>query len=143
VRTSHLVGLLVGLASTSCDSPTEFVLGSTYVMRSIAGDPLPAPWAPNDAVTGRMLGSSVLLTDDGKGRYLATYEHDGGQTFQQNSELTYTRDGADIAITFTCPPDALCIAGPHLVGRILEDGLRITTSNVIRTPVMFDRGVAR
>ena len=143
MRTSRRVGLFIGLAIISCDSPTEVVLGPTYVMRSIANDPLPAPWAPNDAVSGRILGSSMMISDDGKGLWFATYEGEGGQTYHQDSGFAYTRDGNDIAITLTCPPNASCIAGPHLVGRILEDGLRITTSNVIRTPVVFERGITQ
>lgn len=111
----------------------------TWALRSIDGVMLPAPWAQNEALVSRMTSATLLLRADGTGTWHAVIEETpGGTLLTEDADVTYTRDGANIAISFTCNDLADCIAGPHLVGTWSDTGLTITTSLVTRAPLVFE-----
>jgi hypothetical protein len=86
-----------------------------------------------------MLSSYLHFRGDGTGVWISLIEiGDGSGTFEQTSEFTYTQNGPAITISLRCPDTASCIAGPHLVGDVTANTLLIPTSNVIRTPLVFE-----
>lgn len=124
--------------AVACSSPTgsETALGDVYTLATIAGVPLPAPYAPNAGVPDLMVSSTLALDDDGTGTWQSVIDG-AGDPYDQTSEFTWTRAGARVSITLRCPPTAGCIAVPHLVGDLDGGTLTVSTSPVIRTPLVF------
>jgi hypothetical protein len=102
----------------------------TYVLQRVAGDPLPTVIQSTDFVSVSVLSDTIRLRSDGTGVISGVREiiplrpggpadgpHSISTTF--HSEAT----GGEIAITFDCPPAALCIRPPHLLVRAAEGGL--------------------
>ena len=138
--TIHL-GALGALLLYACENSTAVdARGSRYALRSIAGNPLPAAYAPNPSVTSRVFADTLVLREDGTGEWKAVIENSfGGPTFVGTAELTYTQRDATIRISFVCPDLASCIEPPHLVGEVTSDGLDIQMSRVSRAPLVYER----
>jgi hypothetical protein len=118
------------------------VAGERYVLRSIAGIALPAPYAQNPQHTARILADTIVLREDGTGEWRALIEQSlNGPAHVARVELTYTQDGDDIAVSFVCKDGAACVAPPHYVGEALSGGDRIEfrTSRVTRAPLIYAR----
>jgi len=64
----------------------------------------------------RLVAESRCATDDA---------HPQGSDFSYAQALSYVVRGSRIEITFICPPNADCIAGPHLVGEQIDSGLAL------------------
>ena len=121
-----------------CRSETEPVSGRIYVMQSIAGQALPAPYAPNPDFNGLAVADTLALHEDGTGERRFVHEGDTpGSRIAERSDLTWTQSGPQITITLDCPPMALCIAGPHFVGTVASGKLTITQSLVTRQPLVY------
>lgn len=118
------------------------VAGERYVLRSIAGIPLPAPYAQNPEHNARIIADTLVLHEDGTGEWRALIETSlNGPTHAARVELMYTQDGDDIAISFVCDDMGACIAPPHFVGEARSGGDRIDfhLSRVSRAPLVYDR----
>ena len=130
------------LLSTACDSPSEpapTLNANGYVLQSIDGVPLPAPWAPSGTVTSRMRSATLTLHEGGTGTWHAVIEETpGGATITEDRDLTYVLDGTHLEISYQCNDLGSCIAGPHLVGSLTSHGLTITTSLVTLAPLVFE-----
>jgi hypothetical protein len=113
--------------------------GDDYVLKSIAGVDLPAPWAEYEGISARMMSATLTLREDGTGTWRAVTESElNGPTTEWESEVTYSLDGSGIAIDFVCSDLADCIAGPHFLGEVTATGILISTSTVMRAPLVFD-----
>jgi hypothetical protein len=125
----------------SCNLDPD-VAGERYVLRSIAGIALPAPYAQNPQHNARILADTLILREDGTGEWRALIEQSlNGPTNTARIEVTFTQDGDDIAVSFVCPDLASCVAPPHYVGEALSGGDRIEfrTSRVTRAPLIYAR----
>jgi hypothetical protein len=116
-----------------------------YALESIAGVPLPAPYAQNPSYNGLLVADSIAFREGGTGFRHSVYQDENSTTrYAIDEDFNWTRDDNEIAITFICPPAALCIAGPHLIGTTDEATLTITDSKVTRQPLVYRRsGVER
>ncbi len=134
------LSLLTALFVMACrDSNAPGSLGTVYVLQSIAGQPLPAAYAENLQLPDRMFADTLVLRDDGTGESRTVIEESlGGSKDHQIQQLTYSGTN-HIEITFTCPPAALCIAGPHLAGDVGAGGIVFSVSKVTRAPLVFER----
>lgn len=140
-----LSGLIIA-AAMGCSLEDLSPIGRDfYALESVAGVPLPAPYAPNDAYNGLVIADSIMFREDGTGLRHAVYQEENStEKYALDDDLNWTRNGNTIAITFVCPPMASCIAGPHLTGTIEETTLTITDSKVTRHPLVYRRsGVER
>lgn len=133
------ISVLIAAAITvGCDSSTA-PIADVYVLRSIANAALPAPYAPNPEYPNRLISGSLILFEDGSGRWEAVAELElGGATFDFESELQWSREGNDLTITLACNDVASCVAGPHFSGTLSADRLTVPASNVMRTPLVFE-----
>lgn len=140
-RQRLLVATLAMAAAACSDSAGPVPLeGDHFVLTSIAGIGLPAPWAPNPVAQERMLAASLVLQDDGSGTWMATVETSvSGPTVTWNDDVTWQRSGNHVEIDIECDDLGSCIAGPHFVGEITDDGFTVTTSSVTRPPLVFHR----
>lgn len=116
-----------------------------YALESIAGVPLPAPYAQNPDYNGLFVADSMAFREDGTGFSHSVYQPENSvEKYMTDNDFNWTRDGNTIAITFVCPPGADCMAGPHLTGSVDEMTLTITESKVTRQPLVYRRsGVER
>ncbi len=138
-RFSYYVAASTALASVLAAGCGEGHLsGSRFVLDNINGQPIPAISFENDFSRYVALADIVVLTSQSRG-YQSTrirVEPPGGgsesETYASTTNFTYELASplepgilsADIAITFDCPPNAGCIKGPHLTGRI--EGSRLS-----------------
>ncbi len=96
-----------------------------YDLVSIAGDPLPAPFVVQGAqVLVTVVSSRIRLRNDHRGEEVVRQLVSGQSSPNENTiEFGFTIEGNTIRITYDCPDLASCIAGPHLEGRIDDQGM--------------------
>ena len=134
-----LVALLI---VSACDNdPLAPLSGDQYVLRSIAGVSLPAPYAPNPDHNERIVADTLAFQSNGSGMRRTVYEGNPDPAARRLEESTFNwiGQGDRVEITFTCPPDALCIQGPHLAGTRSNSEIVITESAISRHPLVFAR----
>src|SRR3954462_15790121 len=107
---------IVLAAAMGCSADTASPLGRDfYALQSVAGIPLPAPYAQNPYYNGLVVADSMAFREDGTGTRHAIYQQESStERYATDEGFSWTRDGNNIAITFVCPALASCIAGPHL-----------------------------
>jgi hypothetical protein len=99
-----------------------------YRLERYEGAPLPAVTFQSSSGTSFIVSEQIMLGDNGKGLRTSVGRtvdaaHPQGDDFSYSRELGYTVRNGQIAITLICPPNADCIAGPHLVGERKGDEL--------------------
>jgi hypothetical protein len=142
ILTKPLCTAALVLAAVACGDGTGPTLtdGDIFVLRSIAGVVVPAPWAPNPGATERMLSAALTLHEDGTGTWVAVVETAvSGPTVAWNNDVTWVRSGDHLEIDIECDDLGSCIPGPHLVGDLTETGFTVTESSVTRSPLIFER----
>jgi hypothetical protein len=115
--------------------------GDIYVLRSIAGVSLPAPFVPNPIEGNRLVADTIALAANGTGER-RTLQDGGvpGEPSRHRTELTYTRTAHRIDINFVCRDTGDCIGGPHLSGTITNAGITIDQSTVYAVkPFVYTR----
>jgi hypothetical protein len=105
-------------------------LAGRYRLERYEGSPLPAVMFQSSAGTSFIVSEQIVLDEDGDGLRFATGRtvdaaHPQGDDFSYSHALTYTARNGQIAITFICPPNADCIAGPHLIGERVAGGIAL------------------
>jgi hypothetical protein len=143
MRNAALPALVLAAACIGCGETAASAAGDTYVLRSIAGDALPAVFTESDAVRVRILADTLVLADDRTGHEVQRLETltavDGSlHTYRSVVTLTWSvRDGR-LEIAYDCPDFASCIAPPHLAGAATAAGLTFDQS-LGRAPLVFER----
>jgi hypothetical protein len=128
-----------GPASPLADGET------VYVLRTVAGSPVPAVVLDNGYAVVTFLADTLRLQPDGSGvQVVVERTRDSGQPETESSEvrpLTYTVAGSRIAISIVCPPTALmlCAAPPHYRGTLTPTGLRLERALEYRVPLVYER----
>lgn len=132
-----LVGVLLSVGCTSSVTPSR---GELFILQSIAGIPLPAPYAENPNLDQRIIADSLWLTSLTAGERHTRVEVDAaGKTRLDVEEFDYVRTGDHIEISFRCPPNALCIKPPHMVGMLTVESFVVDQSVVSRRPLVYRR----
>jgi hypothetical protein len=127
--------LLVLSAVAACSSPNAPRLsGDLYTLVSIAGVPLPAPYAENPSLNQRIVADTIAFTSTTTGERRTVYEERSGI---ERTAFTYKLQNGNVEIAFKCPDTANCIAPPHMVGTLTFDDFRVTLSKVTRAPMTF------
>jgi hypothetical protein len=118
-----------------------------YVLRTLAGDPLPA--VGNQAANLVVIGDTIQLRADGTGletgvELVLDGTLPGGEIKRgYERQFSYRLSGTRLEVEFPCPRDALmlCAAPPHYAGSLTADGLELDHALYYRTPLQFDRVV--
>ena len=133
------VVLLLGCSESL--SPTD--IAGTYVLRRVANDPLPAVvWAEN-GVTIRVIAETLQFTPDSRGRLSSIRELESASgPIQPDSwvtDFTFRLVDDRIEVAFPCPPNADCVAPPHLVLHKTGDWVVADYAGGTRTPLLYAR----
>ena len=140
-----LLGALLATAGCEVVSPSPNRVG-TFVLTSVAGDPLPAVLTANDVATLIVVDDRIVLFDDGTAEKHTVVSYGGGpgatspsETDRSRSTLDYHEVGGEIHLNYRCNDTASCIGPPHLVGRYIEGGLQLDFALNFRVPLVYER----
>jgi len=127
----------------SCGESTRPEVAEAYVLRSIAGDQLPAVFSDGDLATFLILADTLFLADDGTGyeaRLSEIVDKTNGSTnrFSSEDNFDYVLENGRIEISYECADMGSCIAPPHLAGAVTITGLACDMS-LGRVPLLFER----
>lgn len=117
----------------------------TYVLRSVAGDPLPTVQFATEYITVRVLADTLRLRADGTGtERILQQAHLSTSTIPEppearESDVRYRTRRNRIELEYICPPNALCAAPPHLRGRLARGGLVFDYALGMRAPLVYER----
>lgn len=130
--------LILTAAVAGCGNGVAPLTGDIYILQSIAGVPLPAPYV-NAPDGSKIVADSIALDGNGRGTRRTTYDGPSINS-RQFTDLTYVQSGNHVDIYFPCPPNADCIPGPHLSGTITSASLTIDQSTVYSLkPLIYAR----
>lgn len=144
MRGSYLTILLSAACGLpSCAESTEPEVAEAYVLRSVAGEQLPAVFLDGDFATLRILADTLFLKEDGTGyeaRLSEMVDKADGSTNRYSSEanLDYLLANGRIEISYECADMGSCIAPPHLAGAVTITGL-VCDVSLGRVPLLFER----
>jgi hypothetical protein len=141
--------LLATVLLAGCGEPLgpEDVAG-TYVLRSVAGELLPAVAVASDDATFRIVADTLRLRADGTGRRLTTTEIEpavapaggnGPEVVRGERALRFRVVSARVEIEYVCGINEMCVAPPHLSGRRGRGELRIDYALGGRVPLVYGR----
>ena len=126
-----VTGLVLGLCGCRETLSPRDVTG-TYVLEQVGDDPLPAVVFRDGSGLVRIIADTLRLRMGGRGSFVSVrvIEHFSSSQLplaasRLESELTYRIADARVEMTFTCPPNAMCAPGPHLVGERVPRGMII------------------
>jgi hypothetical protein len=106
-------------------------VASAYALESIDGAPIPAVSVANDWVTLVTRADTLRFGDGAMGVNIVHWEaaysspevaDESGRT---ESAFSYRLREGRVEISFPCPPNALCMAPPHLYAAPVDGGLRV------------------
>lgn len=148
VRRSQAALLAIVLLA-GCGEPLgpEDVAG-TYVLRSIAGELLPAVALASGDGAFRIVVDTLRLRADGTGRRLTATEielaaapagGDGQEIVRGERELRLRVVSARVDIEYVCGINEMCVAPPHLSGRRSRGELRFDYALGGRVPLVYAR----
>lgn len=136
LRSFFLLPILAALAPAGCDSPlSPSEVAGTYVLALVNDAPLPAVVSENEWGTVTILADTLRLHSDRRGEGITVQREErhyqGGLEISTNKlqrTFGFTLKDRRIEIHFPCPPNANCIAGPHLVGHPTGEGLELSSA---------------
>ena len=120
-------------------------IAGTYVLERIGDHPLPAEVFRDAHGVVSVVADTLRLRPNGRGSFASVRVIDliGVEAPQVPSRmergLTFRVVDSRIEMQFSCPPNALCIAGPHLIARQHVRGLIVDTSLVADAPLHYRR----
>lgn len=140
---SVVAAVVLSVVPVACGEPAAIAEGETYVLRSIAGDLVPAVFTESDMVRVRILADTLELAEDHTGRevqHLETFTTVDGSldTYRSVVSLTWSMRDGRMTIAYDCPDFAACIEPPHLAGTATVTGVTFDFS-LGRTPLVFER----
>jgi hypothetical protein len=142
-RAGFAAALAFAGALPACGDAAGPVAEDSYVLRSIAGDALPALFSESEAVRVRIVADTLVLEDDLTGheaQRLETYTKVDGSLdiYDTTISLRWVMREGRLEITYDCPDFATCIEPPHLAGTATATGLDFDYS-LGRSPLIFER----
>ena len=143
-RNLIFIGLAVLLAGCSDPFGPADVDG-VYQLERIGDDPLPAVLFSNDHYTLRVLSDTMILYANGTGTIFSVQE---GESLDEGFEpsgpirvetpIGFRVRSDRIEIEFYCPPNAMCVQGPHITAWKTGDRLHARYF-ALETPLIYSR----
>ena len=147
-RSSHFLITLFAVLTSACgDSLAPGELGQEYTLVSVDGDILPTALYTTPSGTLRVLSQSIRFGPKGAGSITETVELVPPGADEPTAGATQTTFGMHwaevdgrVEIEFDCPPNAQCVAGPHLVASVDRQALRATWGPHVsgRSPLRYE-----
>ena len=131
------------LLTLSCNDPTgPLVDDARYDLVHIAGEALPAQAFQTDLVRVTTESETLRFRADGTGSDIRSQlvEQPAGATPEEmhfDTPFHYVVANGRIQIGFDCPPNASCVAPPHMIGRMTSAGISFDYVLGARTPQEF------
>jgi hypothetical protein len=120
--------------------------GDAYVLRTVAGEQVPAVAVSNGLVVVVKLADTIWLRADGTGREVKVERSrsdvslpPGEITRRYEHSFHYRVSDGGFEVEFPCPPNASCVAPPHYRGELTAGRLRLDHALYYRTPLEFER----
>ncbi len=138
VRTLTLLAAgVLSAAMLGCrDGTSPGQVSGTWVLERIGDDPVPSVIFRQGGTTVRILADTLRLGTAGRGRFVriqAIVDADGNPSpagpSRLETALRYTVHLSTVEIFYVCPINALCTAGPHLIG--LRNGDRMFVEDAL------------
>ncbi len=137
---------LFALPALACESSlSPEAIAGTYVLRRVDGDPLPAILYVSDHSRVRVLSDTLAFRADGQGTRATLLEIEPLNSERPNepsamgTTFNFRIVGTSIEVAFYCPPNANCVAPPHLVLRRTDGGLIAVSALGMRTPLAYEQ----
>jgi hypothetical protein len=142
-----LVALTIACGESAGPEVAPGVVPGTFVLRRVAGDPLPTVLYNNEIFATLVVSDTIRLRPDGTGTISGVREAvplqpglvgDGPVHILTN--FHFRRVGGQVEITYDCPPGALCIKPPHLIARPQPGGLTVRWGHADsgRSPMIYE-----
>lgn len=138
------IAAAVMLAGCSLYEPRE--LEGEYVLSTVAGEALPAIVVDNGFAVLRVIADTLRLYGDGTGVRITVVDITSEVTIDGTEPRHRWEEGFSYRVTvgrfeaeFPCPPNASCIAPPHLVGTLGDAGPILTFAVGWRVPLAYSR----
>lgn len=146
-RFVRLVTTLGGAAAfpLGCgDSVGPHTLAGRYELVRYEGNRLPAITNQSPSGTSYVVGQRFVIGADGTGTVSIAGKtvdaaHPQGDAYSYSHPFTYRVRDNRIEITYVCPPNADCIAGPHLTGERLSGGLALSPPTSSKPASLYTR----
>ena len=115
------IGLVFTAAQACSDATGPGRFAGTYRLDRFQGQALPAVMFQGVGGATYIVNERIMLDDKGEGIIFTTSktvdsQNPSGESVSYARALSFTVRDARIEITYICPPNADCIAGPHIVG---------------------------
>ncbi len=132
--------LFAALLSVACTSSAAPLKGELFILQSIDGIPLPAPYAEDRLIPFRVVADTIALLASTSGERRVRVEIDNvGTTRFSREAFDYVRNGDRMEISFRCPPGAVCVPPPHLAGTVTTESYLVDLSVISRSPLVYRR----
>lgn len=110
--------LLTAIVGTACDEPTALgPVHSTYVARTVNGEPVPAPLLKNASYELLVVADTLRFGLFGQAEWTqvrrTTVEGMARDVEVTRTESSYHVRGDSVYFRFPCPPDADCAPPPY------------------------------
>jgi hypothetical protein len=136
----------IAILAVGCGSPTDSnPLAGTFVLRTIAGEALPALAWETEYTAIHIIADTLLIPPRGRAEERRTAEvhssvpHHSQKVHTTSSEIGIRLAAGRLELSYVCPPNANCVAGPHLIGRLTDVGLTFETASGMRVPLVYER----
>lgn len=144
VARTSFIALLLLVAACSATEPKR--KGTEYVLRTVDGTPLPHTNDALESVVIVTIADTIVLREDGSGLRLSTrdtYLTDYPPVrLRESTPITFTVTGEVFEATLpTGTPGSGPFPGPHLLGTLVGDELRIDDDVSWPTPLYYERFV--
>ena len=128
---------------------TPSATGRMYVLRTVAGEPVPAALIDNEYATIVTLADTLWLEADGTGVEVATERStdkasgDAPVVRSDARPFSYAFVGRRIEVSFECNDVIIrsCAAPPHYLGTLTDARLVLDNAFSFRTPLVYERVV--
>ena len=140
--------ILVGAGCADLPSAAEIEASAegVYVLRQVSGRGLPATFRENQLITVIVEADTLVLHGDGTGVHISVSRIEDRGTGAITSEsarraepIRYWMRGTAYRADFLCPPNADCIGGPHWLGIMAADGIRMAYFAGGTAPLWYER----
>jgi hypothetical protein len=130
------------LASSCRDITAPLDYDSNYTLTSIAGEPLPAEEFHSDFVRVVTVSETLRFRPDGTGNRISVEQVEepvgtAPEEMRFDTPFHYVVENGRVQIAFDCPPNASCVAPPHMLGRLTSDGIRFDFVLGARVPQQY------
>jgi len=115
-----------------------------YVLRSIAGQSLPAVIVSHESYHALMVADTIFLHADGTGgasqvKRVTEDPKDGERIRSEQIAYMYKLAGDRLTVEIPCGPLASCLAPPHYAGTLSSNGLDLDLAINYRVPLHYEK----